>query len=497
MASNASPVVETVSRRRVLPASEAAGERSTPEFWEFLENMTDDSWANGEYILAISREDPKPSQYGGINQLEVIQDGTMQVKPGVYVKINSREALQQAIRQKYGGKAFRLWLKRGKQRVTEGKCMNELPARMPMFEDNGVTAPAYFPPTPGAAMPNGADPTAAVANRAIDTLAQNQNPQLLNIAIDAVSRMAAVVGAKPDKSDLEKQLQELMLKRLIDPPAPLPKTEDEIEKAFRTALLSRLAADPFENFAKLKEMFQPPAKNSLQETLDFIGALKTSGLIGNHGGGVWELAASAIPAVAGAAKEVMREWRLGMEAQERGVAVMRGANPAPHVVQPPAQLPAGNPPPPVNSGNAGNADPGGAQVITGDPPLEWVEQKIVDILKKGETVDSTVSYVLDFLEVSYPSLIPLLIDPPKIDPRLKPGEEGLLMLFQNRPVLKQIPVNPRLTEFIKKFVERVRAEQANGPAPDAHTLLAPEPAPQPVPAMESDKPKARSPRKPV
>lgn len=490
MASNASPVVETVSRRRVLPASEAAGERSTPEFWEFLENMTDDAWANGEYILAISREDPKPSNYGGINQLEVIQDGTMQVKPGVYVKINSREALQQAIRQKYGGKAFRLWLKRGKQRVTEGKCMNELPARMPMFEDNGVTAPAYFPPTPGAAMPNGSDPTASVANRAIDTLAQNQNPQLLNIAIDAVSRMAAVVGAKPDKSDLEKNLMELMLKRLVDPPAPLPKTEDEIEKAFRTALLARLTADPFENFTKLKDMFQPPAKNSLQETLDFIGALKTSGLIGNHGGGVWELAASAVPAVASAAKEVMREWRMGMEAQERGVAVMRGANPAPRV-PPPAQLPAANPTPAPQS-----AEPGGPQVITGDPPLEWVEQKIVDIFKRGETVDSTVNYVLDFLSVSYPSLIPLLMDPPKIDPRLKPGEEGLLMLFQNRPVLKQIPVNPRLTEFIKKFIALVNAEQGNPGPPDPNTLLAPEPAPAPQ-VMESEKPKARSPRKPA
>lgn len=491
MASNASPVVETVSRRRTVPQSELASERNTPEFWDFLENMTDDDWEKGEYILAISREDPKPSQYGGINQLEVINDGTMQVKPGVHIPIRSREALQQAIRQKYGGKAFRLWLKRGRQRVTEGKCMNELPPRMPMFEDNGSTAPAYFPPTPGAPM-NGTDPTASVANKAIDTLSQNQNPQLLNIAIDAVSRMAAVVGAKPDKSDLEKALQELMLRKLVDPPAPLPRTEDEIEKAFRAAMIARLTSDPFENFTKLKEMFVPPAKNSLQETLDFIGALKTSGLIGNHGGGVWELAASALPHIAGAAKEVMHEWRLGMEAQERGVAVMRGANPAPHVV-PPAQLPAANPAPAPQV----NAEPGGPQVITGDPPLEWVEQKIVDIFKKGETVDSTVSYVLDFLEVSYPSLIPLLMDPPKIDPRLKPGEEGLLMLFQNRPVLKQIPVNPRLTEFIKRFIARVSAEQANTGTPDANALLAPEPAPTPAPVMESDKPKARSPRKPV
>lgn len=491
MASNASPVVETVSRRRMVPASELAAEkteRNTPEFWEFLENMKDDDWANGEYMLAISREDPKPSQYGGINQLEVITDGTIQVRPQVFVKVNSREALQQAIRQKYGGKAFRLWLKRGKQRVTEGKCMNELPARMPMFDDNGMTAPAYFPPTPGAPM-NGTDPTASVANKAIDTLSQNQNPQLLNIAIDAVSRMAAVVGAKPDKSDLEKTLTELMVKRLVDPPAPLPKTEDEIEKAFRTALLARLTADPFENFTKLKDLFQPAPKNSLQETLDFIGALKTSGLIGSHGGGVWELAASALPHIAGAAKEVMHEWRLGMEAQERGVAVMRGANPAPHVV-PPAQLPAPNPAPQP----AANADPGGAQVISGDPPLEWVEQKIVDIFKRGETVDETVGYVIDFLTVSYPSLIPLLIDPPKMDPRLKPGEEGLLMLFQNRPVLKQIPVNPRLTEFIKKFIAMVHAEQGHAPAPEASVLLAPE---APPPPMESDKPKARSPRKPA
>lgn len=496
MASNGSPVVETVSRRRTLPASEVAGERSTPEFWDFLENMKDDDWTNGEYILAISREDPKPSQYGGINQLEVITDGTMQVKPGAYVKINSREALQQAIRQKYGGKAFRLWLKRGRQRVTEGKCMNELPARMPMFDDNGgATAPAYFPPTPGAPMNNG-DSTASVANRAIDTLAQNQTPQIMSVAIDAISKAAALIGQKPTETDLDVALRQAMIKRLVDPQTPAAPAEDELQRAFKTALLARLTADPFDAFVRLKDLLQPAPTNHLKDTLDFIATLKTSGLMGVSHGGVWELAASALPHIAGAAKEVMHEWRLGMEAQERGVAVMRGANPAPHVVSPPAQLPASNPAPqaPVS------AEPGGPQVITGDPPLEWVEQKIVDIFKRGETVDSTVDYVLDFLAVSYPSLIPLLMDPPKIDPRLKTGEEGLLMLFQNRPVLKQIPVNPRLSEFIKKFIQRVNAEMAHAPAPDPSALLAPEAPPTPPSlqtSMETDKPKARNPRKPA
>ena len=37
------------------------------------------------------------------------------------------------------------------------------------------------------------------------------------------------------------------------------------------------------------------------------------------------------------------------------------------------------------------------------------------------------------------------------------GEAQILMLFQTRPLLMQVPQNPRLTEFIRKFIEVVKA----------------------------------------
>lgn len=443
---SAGPVVEKVTRTREIPVDELQREETQrmPEFWAYLESLTPDQWT--EHIVYLYRIEPKASTYAGESYLEKMA-GTIEISPGRVVPMDERGMVEEAIRTKYGGRAFRLICKKGRQRITEGKFVNEAPPRFPELNPQSFQT---MPPT------NSNDSTAAVATKAIDTLSQNQNPQILTVAIDAISRAASLIGQKPAESDLDRALREVMIKRLVDPPpppAPPARAEDDIEKAFRAALLTRLTSDPFDSFVRLKEILQPAPTNNLKEMLDFIGSLKTSGLISgmNRGGGVWELAASSVPMLAGAAKEVMHEWRLGMEAQERGVAVMRGANPAPAVRLPPAQLPADNPAPPVQVQPTGEP-----QVINGDPPLEWVEQKIVDIFRKGETVDSTVAYVLDFLDVSYPSLIPLLLDPPKLDARLKPGEEGLLMLFQNRPVLKQIPVNPRLTEFIKKFVERAQ-----------------------------------------
>jgi hypothetical protein len=84
--------------------------------------------------------------------------------------------------------------------------------------------------------------------------------------------------------------------------------------------------------------------------------------------------------------------------------------------------------------------------------------------------------VLDFLELSNPDLIYGLLNPPSIHDMLPPGEKGILMLFQNRPILKQVPVNPRLAEFIKKFIVAAQEWAADHQQPP--------PGPQPVPTPQ-------------
>jgi hypothetical protein len=449
------PVVETVSRRRVVPATEIAREQSAQkptEFWELLESMTDEMWA-GDYMLYILREDPKPSNYGGTNTVDKCP-GYMTMPSGARLRLDSREDVELGIKEKFGGKAFRLILKKGRERITEGKCMNEAP---PKYPDTQPTA-SY---AGSAAHAGSNDPNAGVASLAINAMA-NQQPDAVRLAMEVLRSASDIVmrQAQPPTNPTEPrrlvddQIVAALIQKALNPPAP---------------------PDPLETFMKMKDLFQPPATNSVQQTLELISSLKNSGLVGASGraAGGWDLIAQAVPSVVQGVTQSMHEWRLGMEAQERGVTIATGLNARPGVPVAvpvtPQSLPEPAAPAAAAGGAAGSADssrenPGGqpgGQSVSSDPPFQWIEQKIVEILKQNRTVDETVDEVLAFLYVASPGAVALLLDPPKMHPMLKPGEEGILQLFQHEPILQQIPVGPRLTEFIRKFVAAAKDEEGN------------------------------------
>jgi hypothetical protein len=199
----------------------------------------------------------------------------------------------------------------------------------------------------------------------------------------------------------------------------------------------------------------------VQQTLDLIGSLKSSGLfaIGGRGGqGLMEIAGNILPSVVSGAVEGMREWRLATEAQERALAIQRGvALPERSLNPQPAQVLPAAPPAPAPA----TATTRTQEETMGAPPLDWVLMKVVEIMKDlSLTVDEQVDEVLAWLYRAMPELVAQILDPPKIDPRLAPGEQGVLQLFQNQPVLTQVPVNPRLTEFIKKFIVAAKEAEA-------------------------------------
>lgn len=439
--STASPIVETVSRRRTIPAADLENEktgRTNPEFWQFLESMTEEMWA-GDYMLYIMREDPKPSAYGGTNTLEKCP-GFMVMPNGARIRIDSREDLELAIKEKWGGKAFRLILKKGRERLTEGKCMNEAP---PKFPEANSGYPAH--PLPNAAT------DASVASKAIDAMAAQQ-PDAMRLAMDILSKTSEMVmrqanppaGAQPQTTSslIDQTIVQTLLNRALAPPPA--------------------AQDPFELFIKFKELMQPPASNGVKETLELVTTLKNSGLIGLGGGRstLLDLGREVIPQVASTVLSGIHEWRLGVEAQVRGLELSRGMNPQPSAPGPaaPAQIPAA---PAAPADASAPVDGQAAAAPSGEPPFDWLAIKIVEILKEpGYTIDEAVDETLSFLYRSHAPVVPLLLDPPKLDERLPQGEQGLLMLFQHHPVLKQIPVNPRLAEFIKKFVAAAKEAEA-------------------------------------
>jgi hypothetical protein len=430
--STSAPVVETVSRRRVIPADEAAQEkpgRTTPEFWAFLESMTDEMWA-GDYMLYISREDPKPSLYGGTNTLEKCP-GYMMMPNGVRLKLDSREDVELAIKEKWGGKAFRLILKKGRERLTEGKCINEA---QPKYPD--TNSQQYQHPLPNA-NPAGSSDANQIASKAIDTVA-NQPGEVMKIAIDALRASA-----------------EMIAKSASSPQNNPPPQTDDFERAFKQAMLAKMLApapDPIELMIKLKQLEGPAgATNPLVDKLmnaavdRFMNPLPAS----TGKTTLLDLGREILPAVVTTAKEVMHEWRLGVEAQVRGVELSRGMNPQP----PAAAVPAEIAPAPAAPAASPAAQPAAQTAPSGEPPFDWLAIKIVEILKEQSyTIDEAVDETLSFLYRSHAPVVALLLDPPKLNAALPAGEQGLLMLFQNHPVLKQVPVNPRLVEFIKKFI---------------------------------------------
>lgn len=450
-----SPVVETVSRRRILSPKEAAQAQGNarPEFWEYIESLRPEDLSI--HIIYIYREEPRATTYTG--QMSCVDKcpGYIEMPNGTHVPFNDREEVEMAIREKFGGKAFRLIIKKGHERITEGKSVNDWPPRYPMTGASGAG------PLPNA---NAADTSnATVATTAINAMA-SQQPDAIRLAMTVLESASRMVLSPPNQAQTASasdsrhdRLYDILLQRALEP----PKQMSELDLLI-----------------KAKELFGSPAKSGVSETLELMGALKTAGLInigGGKGGGLLELGASILPNVANAAVEGIREWRMGVEAHERTVrAAQGGGTVIQHQPQPQPNPPAALPAQPAQPAAVAQE----AAVIDDAPPFQWIEKKIVEILKDpGYTIDQAVDETLAFLYRAHPAVVGMMLDPPKIDARLAPGEQGILQLFQHEPILKQIPVNPRLVEFIKKFIAAAQeAEQQRMQAAAAPANAPPAPA---------------------
>lgn len=440
----AGQVKEKVTRERILSSAEAAKDTATqPDFWEYVEALTSEKW--NDHIVYLYREDPKVSTYSGEFAYLDKFVGYIEVRPGVQVPMEERGIIEQAIKEKFGGRAFRLICKRGKERVTVGKCVNEAPPKYP------DTTP-FAGPLPNA----GAATDASVASKAIDAMA-NQQPDAMRLAMD-VLRTASEIVMKTGQ-----------------PHTPPASPSDSLDAELKRAMISRMLnpPDPLAEFAKYKELFQPQ-QNAMVEKVLTIAIERFMNPVAAVSGRttLLDLGREAIPVLAQTVNNAMTQWRMGVEAQRDAIAMQRGGNPGPPmsaaaVPQVPLPPPTQEAPPP-----AGTAATDPQPPPSNDPPFEWLEMKIVEILKdKDFTVDQAVDETLAFLYRAHPAVVAMLLDPPKFHPQLAAGEQGLLQLFQNRPILQQVPVNPRLVEFIKKFIvaakdaEMQRLGTATTPAP--------------------------------
>jgi hypothetical protein len=435
VSTSTAPVVEKVTRTRVLHPAEAARESTNamPDFWEYIEALEPSQWS--DHVVYLYREDPKDSTYSTEPSYVDKFAGTIEIFPGgPSYQMDDRGIIEHAIKEKHGGKAYRLILKKGHQRIAIGKCTNGSPPKYP--ESNSSQTRNSLP---NAAVADN------VATRAMDLVA-NQNPQLINIAIDAVSRAADIVA------------------RHNTPPAPTtPSMDSELDRAFKQAMIQKLLAppaDPLESFLRIKQVLGDGGNSNQNPLVDKLLNAAVDRFMNpvapvTGRTSLLDIGRELVPVFG----TVMHEYRLSREADARIAEIQRSAMPPqsmqhvqpnpPAVVQqlPVAQPAQQAPPPPA------------APALT----FQQIENHIAKIIKDpAYPAEEAVDKVLEFLYDTDPRIVAALLNPPSLDARLKPGKEGLMMLFSAEPELQPCLANlPRLSEFLDKFIVAATEEEAN------------------------------------
>lgn len=468
MATSAAPVIETTSRRRVVPAKELEIEQKAkqPDFWEYLEGLTHEDWKS--HILYIYRMEPKISNLTDEPSYEEKVVEQIEVEPGRFAAIVDRPSLEGAVAAKYGGTSYRFIMKKNTEWICQAKCANGYPPKFPNKQGMYVN--------PNAANQAGQS-SDSVAVRAIDAVSGKESAGI-TIAIEALRAAKDALVAKPagdgQGGSLTDRILTVAVERLLVPPAP-PPTNPLIDRLL-TAAIDRMLAPPVAPVAPGTNGSNPLVDKILNAAVErMLNPVPMSGEKTNIG---VELV-RALPAMISQGRDAVESWSVGMQAQERTAAIMSGRAP-----NPPATQPASSPPqraetqPPSQPSAAPPAAPGVEPSVMpsaiGEPPIDWLEVKILEILMEPSySVDEAVDETLSFLYRAAPSM------PGRL---LAAGEEGLTHLFRTRPILAHVPMNARLVEFIKKFViETEAAEAARKPAPKVETIRNVPPA-EPPPA---------------
>src|SRR5208282_2972335 len=403
--------------------------RTTVDFWPYIEALKPEDWS--KHIVYVYRTEPRISMYGsGEGALEKIT-GFLEVGPGRQIPFNSREEIELGIREKHGGKAFRLILKRGSERIAEEKCSNDYPPRYPH------TVPGMDPQSHSVSPFSDASASADVAKVAMSTIAGQERAatetavRALDAASSVILRMAQGTTPPPPTA-MDQTMQAMMvemMRRAMNPPPP-PDPIEQVTKIM--ALVNTLGGGS--GGGGLGPL--APIMNRFLETA--AEKVFNPAVAGPTSSAAAELVRQ-LPGVAGYVTQAIREWRAGVEAQRDTAAMMTGRQPAAHpATAPPAPQPQMQPlptqlPPTPQPENT-----------MGLPSLEFIEAKIKEILEEGSPVEDAADDALAFLDRMHPELITHL---------RAGGETELLKLFSTRPTLKPATANmPRLVEFIRAII---------------------------------------------
>jgi len=433
---NGSTVVETTTRRRILPAADLTpATRTTPDYWEYLAALdkNPDEWEH--HVVYVYRVDPKPSTpVDKCTQFMTMPDGQR-------VPMSDREEMEFAVVKRWGGRDFRFIVKRHSERITETHILADAPPRqiVPMEPVNGNGNGATVTPYQSGTMSE-AGSTAYVAGQAMHALTNQERQsaeigfRAMAVGAEALERAANVNRNAPQQSapsdDLTRQFMQAMISRMMAPPPDPLDTLTRLLTIMHTAgggggtgVASSPITDQLLTAAVQRFLNPTPSGPAVSTGAELVRTL---------------------PQVAMTAVEGLREWRAGMEAQRDTVAIARGAAAVPppqgaRPALPPQQAPAPNP------------APNGATTVQ-PPSLEFLETKIMEFWREPISTTEAAEKALDFLTLTAPDAL---------DHLAGLGETGLTQLFGSRQILKPATQNmPRLLEFVRALLKMHAEDKA-------------------------------------
>lgn len=396
---------------------------SKPEFWEWIESTSAEVLAKYDVIISIYRRALNGRAESLCDQLNYPPDQV----------IFSRRW----IRTSFGGGLYKIMVKMEKQlRFDIELDIEGLPKKAEEIEA------AKAPASQGAGYAPGAE-TTMVLRELVGMLREELRAarggdlqtealrnsmglgmEVLRQSVPAVgaivaSAAAGAGGGSSAASALQDRLMAAMIERLLNP-APPP--------------------DPFAIFERVST------------TLKNLSSGEAGG-----GGTVWDTVARLAPTILDKIGGNLAQV-VALREQELRLMQVRGGAPPINVSPPPTPPSQSNPLPADTQAPAAPQ----AQAPPPAPPpgiQDFIELGVARIATNPNlSVDTAATEMLVLLDAYVPELVNGTVEDPN-------AESELLKMFRERPILQQVPQNPRLTELIQKFLEKAR--ESRTPLPDA------------------------------
>lgn len=447
-------VLEKTTRTRVITEPQSP---QAPEFWQYIEQQ---NLPDADHILYLYlNRDNRNIPYGVYTSHFATRDGRL-------ISIADREAFEQAIQHKFGGGVWRLILKCGRQRKCEAKLYTGDGPTLPPPLEGGDTQPmsGMQPHSPFGHLPtNGSDGTAAIASKAIDTIA-GQEHQAVNLGLGMMTTAADVM-----KRFAERETN----------PTPAAGPVADLQAALLQATVARLTQDPMQQFMQMLAVFREangnagggaPDMNRQMEQFRSVLAFARELAGGGNGSAAPSAGAAIVNTLAGIVPQAIdgirataEAWSQGKQAERDTVLLMqqpgRPGGPAAGPI-PLTHSPFNPPPRPVLPATPAPAPAAnGANVNV----TQLLETKIMELFNAPIPPEEAASRALEFLHtmsgpnpsVSYVTLF------------ASGGEDALVNLFNRQPILNPATKDmKRLLEFIRAFLRFHAEDQAEAPKPN-------------------------------